>query len=125
MNRYREGQKVRIDYAKGGAIEGEVQIRSGVYYLITDGSIYSALGNAEATSERIITILSEPRPDEPQGLGAVVEAGSPLDGKRYHYVKSPRRSGAWWRAGGANDDGFNSPWDSLIDPVVLSEGWKP
>ena len=73
-----------------------------------------------------LEILLEPRPDEPTGLGAVVEAASterPDVREKWVRARCERHQ---WRP----EKGYASlnldlyvPWEDLIDPVVLSEGW--
>lgn len=124
MIRYREGQKVRIDYTAGGAIEGTVQRQSGLYFLVVNGETASTLGMAESTDGRTITVLSEPRPDEPTGLGAVVQDG------RWKYVRVYSRevlAPYVWRVEdpeAAMGKSFYR-WGDLNSPMVLSEGWTP
>jgi hypothetical protein len=72
---------------------------------------------------RTVIILSEPRPEEPTGLGAVVEADS-------ESVPTPRRVWTritrWWTGDNLWHDGaYLVKWSDLIDPVVLHEGWTP
>ena len=118
MTEYKVGQRVRVEvegivsWAKSHHPDVQVKPING-----GDPLLFEMDGSAE------ITVLSEPRPDEPKGLGAVVEAGSPYDGQRYPYVRTPGRVGGddrWYRA-----TGMCSMWESLIDPVVLREGWTP
>jgi hypothetical protein len=69
-----------------------------------------------------VTVLSEPRPEEPTGLGAVVEADSEsVPTPRRVWTRIPRETGdnLW------HDGAYLVKWSDLIDPVVLHEGWTP
>ena len=76
---------------------------------------------------RTVTVLAEPRPDEPQRIAAVVradhEARSGLTRHTAEIVrfKRERKIHAWWCV----DCFAVCGWDDLIDPVILSPGWTP
>jgi hypothetical protein len=117
MSKYREGQTVRIVWPNGTLIEGvlngfvTVTIPPTGFHVYVEDGTYTRDG-------RVITILSEPRPDEPTGLGAVVKA--------YEYPGSPLRTWVltdWDRPWTCK--GRSSHWSNLIDPVVMDEGWTP
>lgn len=108
----RPGQRVRWSQVIEAEIESLGVTRPGVYI---KGAFYTL--EADGVT---IEVLAEPRIPEPKGLGAVVEAATEDDGKRFPFILnegvvrtcnwlSPRRG--WAR------------WDDLIDPVLLSEGW--
>jgi hypothetical protein len=114
---------VRIEFPNGTAVEGYV-MRDLCYVEFGFGRALDMIG-AEMDPEPIrpvITVLAEPRPEEPTGLGAVVEAA---------YADHPRQK--WVNNRGDADGPRNRwtsipywgflDWDCLVDPVVLSEGW--
>lgn len=63
------------------------------------------------------------RPDEPKGLGAVVEAGSNrfVYGVRKLFVHAGRGRWVYEQARYADDD-VDASWDQLTEPSVISEG---
>lgn len=121
MIAYRAGQRVRIE------LDGEVlEVFDGFALKVradVDGCSWYFKAPARGTT---VTVLSDPRPDEPPGLGAVVEAGTSTGGDRRQWVRIPDTIDAFdarrtWIASGMNP----REWADLIDPVVLSEGWTP
>ena len=131
MTEYRKGQRVRVEWPNGSAVEGPVVMEPAGGPWVTYGARGrmaciepSALKAAGAT----VTVLAEPRPEEPTGLGAVVEAGGikHLNGGGFwialHEIwialheDAREPQGAWITRRG---------WADLIDPVVLHEGWQP
>jgi hypothetical protein len=69
----------------------------------------------DALHATLRSLITPPKPDEPQGLGAVVEHyGS-------NYVRVTNRKRPW----ADEADGNYVAWDELDGPVrVLSEGWR-
>ena len=57
-----------------------------------------------------------PKPEEPTGLGAVVE-----DDEGSKWVRVESRTGWWWR----NSDGGTRRWDDIDAVRVLGEGVQP
>lgn len=123
MTAYRAGQRVRAEWPDGSAVEGVCEWRPGNDLVIPVGDIVVGLG-ALLAKDCTITILAGPRPEEPTGLGAVVEAA---------YADHPRQK---WISNRGDADGPRNrwtsipywgflDWDCLIDPVVLHEGWTP
>ena len=122
MSKYRAGQRVRIEWPDGHVLEGLVQLVNGHPF------VRAPLGLDKYWLDRdheapTVTTLSEPRPDEPTGLGAVVEAsalpilgGEPVSRRRWVLSE-----GWTWHAVRMEP----RKWTDLIDPVVLSEGWTP
>jgi hypothetical protein len=122
---YREGQRIRAEWPDGGAVEGVVEWRPANDLVIPVGDIVVGLG-ALLAKGCTVTVLSEPRPEEPTGLGAVVKAT--CDGYDGEWVRqsggadgSAGRARGWFWCGGGHHRG----WAELIDPVVLHEGWTP
>lgn len=77
----------------------------------------------DSTRPEIINLLAEPRPDEPTGLGAVVEAtfdsGTYRRERRDRWVRRPTAGDHVWIL---EDGAYAAPWEYLDDPKVLSEG---
>lgn len=123
MTEYRAGQKVRIE-GQSWAIEG-ILFTGPRERLFVDmpGDDYEWPIDEWDAGRATVTVLSEPRPEEPTGLGAVVEAaasgveGSPPD-VRATWL---RVHGDYWE----RDNGVGVAWRFLVDPVILSEGWTP
>jgi hypothetical protein len=123
VTKYREGQRVRIEWPNGSAVEGVVEFR------YDDPSI--AIGEVaptwwvvdtetrEVVDNRVVTILPA---REPLGLGAVVEA-SWRDRPRELFIRARRESYQWRPEKEYATTNLYVPWSDLIDPVVLSEGW--
>lgn len=107
---YKPGQRVRIEWPDGTTVEGV--LTSNVQVGRTAFMPYEV-----GHDGRNVTILSEPRPDEPTGLGAVVRASVE------RRVPEPWVREPW--GGWVSEDGSRRPWSALIDPVVLHEGWVP
>jgi hypothetical protein len=135
VTKYRAGQRVRIEWPTGAVLEGPITYIGGTQ---PENGCVLSIGNAVSVDvpgvdDRVVTVLSEPRPDEPQGLGAVVEArfitASFEDEDRKRYVRRPLNIGdagyaidQFW----VSEDGRTySSWRHLRGPVVLSEGWTP
>lgn len=120
MSKYRAGQRVRIEWKNGSVVEGVLERdRDGatLSVIVPRAGAERTMWQPDFEDGRVVTILSEPRPEEPTGLGAVVEA--------YEYPGSPLRR--WVRTEYENSPwvfpGHSSKWANLIDPVVLSQGW--
>lgn len=113
MTEYRAGQRVRIE-VEGVVLEA---MESGALRVTVDVDGESWYLRAPAHGVTV-TVLSEPRPEEPTGLGAVVEARVGVWGLR-RWLRN--FSGLWV----TDHPIMPVPWSDLIDPVVLSEGWKP
>lgn len=116
---FKVGQRVRVD-GSGRAIEGMIiseppPVRT--LWVDVESHVFP-MGRMQKVGT--ITILSQPRPEEPKGLGAVVEA---------HVAKNPDRRQFIRIVGDVNlwqaPSGWLFDWDELIDPVVLSEGYLP
>jgi hypothetical protein len=127
MSTYRAGQRVRIEWPNGDALEGTLAERpfDGLQATLT-GPTTRIWMPIDVVDGRTITILAEPRPEEPTGLGSVVEAACVHDEDfRRTWV---RLDEVWVSAGWVGPppakDGADD-WDSLIDPVVLHAGWEP
>ena len=113
MTEYKVGQRVRIEWPDGTLVEGV--LNSNMQVGRTTFMPYEA-----GCDGRTVTILAEPRPEEPQGLGAVVEAAY-QDHGRQQWVsvrgkgeeKSRWVSIPYW--------GFIG-WDNLSDPVIEAYG---
>ena len=123
----RPGQRVRL------TIEGTVERTPlGSLSITTCSDFYLILAYGEGDGQTIarwitesghrIEVLAEPRPDEPTGLGAVVEAAG-LRWVRVETRPDLGRLGYWWTPNAA----INSErWDGIPDPItVLSPGWEP
>jgi hypothetical protein len=122
MNKYREGQLVEITWPNGTSIKGVLSKHLAVQCPPTGYSFY--VKDDDYTRDgRTIVILSEPRPEEPNGLGAVVEAASrTYPRERRIYLRdnmSFNRKTVWRSKMGTTS------WDDLHDPVVLCSGWSP
>ncbi len=79
----------------------------------------SLLGPAvETTQDALRSLITPPRPPEPQGLGAVVETA---DGERYVRDKTTTTVAHWKRASGG-EGGSRHRYDTLPVVRVLSEG---
>ena len=117
MTTYRAGQRVRIEWpSDGSAVEGVLD--SNLKLAISKLGGYWIYVTSARAAEGTVTVLSEPRPDEPTGLGAVVEASIADWGTR-RWIRT--FDGNW-----ATDAPICTVrWSDLIDPVVLSEGWTP
>ena len=129
MSEYKAGQRVRIEWPNGSAVEGVLTTpRYGgspsVAVPRAGGETTLWQPGAQVADNRVVTILSEPRPDEPTGLGAVVEA-SWRDRGRELFVRARRDRYQWRPEKEYSTTNLYVPWDDLIDPVVLSEGWTP
>ena len=130
MTTYRAGQRVRIEWPEpddGFVMEGRLVLRS-MKPGVADESLALDAPDAYYWLSTVpgnctVTILSEPRPDEPTGLGAVVRAE--CDGYLGLWVRQrgaevARNHGWFWCSGD-----HHRAWDELINPVVMSEGWTP
>lgn len=133
MTTYRAGQRVRIEWPDDdAAMEGRLIARSFTGLVREQLSLampdaYYALENLPG--DCTVTVMSEPRPDEPTGLGAVVEASAAdvAVGARLTWVRARTERNEWRPSTEVycDNSGFYRAWASLIDPVVLSEGWTP
>ena len=118
MTTYRAGQRVRIE-GRSWAIEG-ILFTGPQERLFVDqpGDDYGwpidewTRWRANVT----VAVLSEPRPDEPTGLGAVVEASLSGFGGRSLWLRT--FDGHW------ACDQWITPveWYELVDPVIKSDG---
>jgi hypothetical protein len=122
---YRAGQRVRVE------IDGEVlEVFDGYALKVradVDGDAWYFKAPALGCT---VTILSEPRPGEPQGLGAVVQASLADKGKSWLFVRvySDDDSGDYkWKVVDPSAVLGRSffKWDRFIDPVIKAEGWTP
>lgn len=123
--KYRVGQRVRIEWPDGTLVEGLLSSSpSGKPILYTP--VWSQCFDPSISGDgRTVTILSEPRPEEPKGLGAVVRArariGADPPGRVWIRIAKGGERSVCWRS-----PDFLGPvwatWDNMIDPVVLSEG---
>ena len=128
MTAYRVGQRVRVTWPNGTAVEGTlapkfdaglavlVPAQNGTEWPVWIGDSNGADLIAEDYAE--VTILSEPRPEEPTGLGAVVEASI---GRLVRTESCRVGDDRVWVD--SNADAYL--WIELVDPVVLHEGWTP
>jgi len=68
------------------------------------------------------SLITPPKPEEPTGLGAVVE-----DAEGYFWIRSATSGGDPWRAEGARAPGGRSfhTWSDIVAVKVLSEGVTP
>jgi hypothetical protein len=118
MSEYRVGQKVFIEWPDGSSVTGTVGELGGRLFVNFSGNAKRNVDLEWAKEEgATVTILAEPRPDEPTGLGAVVETYGALTDEREKWVLMDKGR---WRG---QRSGFYRDWVGLIDPVVLSEGW--
>lgn len=120
---YKVGQRVHVVCDDGTEMIGFVNsvTRAGAHISVL--SLGRTLWVSTTASGHTITILSEPRPDEPQGLGAVVEAEYKDYGRQeWVSVRGKGESRNRWVC--IPYWGFID-WDMLTDPVVLSEGMLP
>lgn len=115
MSEYKSGQRIRIQ------VEGLIRAVTGPWIDVQpDSGGEPWRFKPDAGSQ--ITVLSEPGPIEPTGLGAVVEAG--LSHKwgmpdRYKFVRHGYGRDQWCRVGG-----LYHCWEELTDPVILSDGME-
>lgn len=122
MSKYKVGQRVRVEYANGTVLEGVLAPgRSGGRFSISVGWT-NPVPVPIASEASAITILAEPRPEEPKGLGAVVEAGinhnyGPTDPYREIWVRTKYD---WVQCNGT----LRANWVDLADPIVKHEGWS-
>jgi hypothetical protein len=111
VTEYRAGQRVRIEWLDGigtTAIEGPLVVGDMAALRVEygpDGRDWFYVGSSWWESAATVTILSEPRPEEPTGLGAVVEAewangGGVSPPTKDHWVRLPNPDGGrWWHDG--------------------------
>lgn len=140
-NRFKAGQKVRAEWHNGsGAIEGML-VEDSTYAggLVLRMHPWRSGGSQHICPMSIagllelgtVTVLAEPRPEEPTGLGAVVRArfGDSFDeGLRERMGRTVwvRRVGqkksqpAWV----THDGNYYSEWDRLTDIEILQQGWS-
>ena len=137
MTEYRAGQRVRIEWPDGSAVEGIVKVGCGfaggdptpcLDVPRSTMRIFLSYSGTKTMDGGNVTVLSEPRPEEPTGLGAVVEAlfHSPemLGEARQVWVRRVIRDDAHLPQQWVSEDGhMYAPWNYLEDPVVLREGW--
>jgi len=121
MSEYKVGQRVRIEWPDGSAVEGVVQVQRTGPAISVGAAQFPTWYDLEwvGGDGRTVTILSEPRPDEPTGLGAVVRAT--VNGHRI--VCNRDHNGVWWPH---RDMGLGEwrtpPWSAMGDPEILFEG---
>jgi len=127
---YRVGQRVRIEWPEGSAVEGSLTACG-----CCDGCdepilVIAHVGKADHhfwadptidDDGRTVTVLAEPRPDEPTGLGAVVEASS-RNADRRRWVRLEDERDPWYWADSLGWECVS--WNRLVDPVILSQGWS-
>lgn len=119
MSEYEVGQRVRMEWPDGSAVEGTVCMPNrGIpdrLYVCIDGAYF------RLNDRKRITVLSEPPVDEPTGLGAVVEAGqASTKWNRIGRVLWVKIEGGWWVN---RTNNLTVRWALLSDPVVKHEGW--
>jgi hypothetical protein len=121
MSKFREGQTVRITWPNGTIIEGVLN-RSLYVDCPPSGYAFYVEEGAYTRDGRTVVVLSEPRPDEPTGWGAIVEAASKsFPNKRRVYLRDNMSyTKIYWRSTLGT-----TPWSELVDPVVLCSGWTP
>lgn len=123
MIEYQAGQRVRIEFPASDALPGKVTVegvleiegatgKPVLYVPGTGGYIMPELDG----QDRIVTVLAEPRPEEPRNLGAVVIAGFEEQCERRVFVHVG--AATWYGVG----IGLVS-WPLLTDPVIEHEGW--
>lgn len=93
MTEYRVGQRVRVEEVFEGVVTG---VERGYIYI--DGFARKTSATS-AYVTRTITVLSEPKPDEPTGRGAVVR-----DGEGSEWSLAERGEARPWRR-------LGTPWD--------------
>ena len=129
---FRVGQVVRATVpGTSFAVEGKVIRRDAhtdvllLEYGVTRSSLWPPRERRDL-AEWTFTVLSEPRPEEPTGLGAAVEEA--FEGgatTRWVHV-----GGGVWREESEDDDALHCRWKHIGARIgtslrVLSEGWKP
>jgi hypothetical protein len=67
------------------------------------------------------SLVTDPKPDEPQGLGAVVKARA---GNGSIVECLTRVSSDGLRASWVDEDGGHHKWSELLDVEVIREGWS-
>ena len=118
MSEYKVGQRVRIEWPDGDAVEGTITHRPYEEHphILLTGPTSATRWRVDDTDGRTVTILSEP---EPTGLGAVVRAT--VNGHRI--VCNRDHNGVWWPH---RDMGLGEwrtpPWSAMGDPEILFEG---
>lgn len=117
MTEYRVGQRVRVVDVQEGPV---TRVERGFIYV--DGVPRVTDGSHDPKMTRTITILSEPIPDEPKGIGAVV-----VDIRGGLWVRTYRGDRKPWRevlpGTYDEDDACRRPWEHIDTPQrVLSEG---
>ena len=114
MTTYRVGQRVRIEWPDGTAVEGYLQ-KDACVVKYANRHYYSDIVVAERDGATI-TVLAEP---EPQGMGAIVEAQLNANGPRRRWMRD--FDGTWTEEFTATP----AKWAHLTNQVILAEGWTP
>lgn len=116
--KFRAGQRVRVT-AEGTLVEDGYR-QGGLDLDIGNGSINGFSGVSSLLRYLdgfTIEVLAEPRPAEPQGLGAVVQDGN---GALWVRVLQGADVTVPWRS----HDHYYVTWSEIPDPItVLSDGW--
>ena len=126
MIEFRAGQRIRLE--NEGTLKDALTSSSKGLAIHWDGADGEGPLLAYENGQRVawaqqatITVLAEPRPEEPTGLGAVVEAGyEGVGDRRYMWVHIGY--GQWVDKGTGGDLGVASRWDELLDPNVIHVG---
>lgn len=119
MTEYRAGQRVRIEWPDGAAIEDVLVARGREWPRYWTRRWHHAVDDHDG---RTVTILAEPRPEEPTKPGAVVLAT--VHNERC--VCNRDADGLWWPQRHARlGEWRNPPWEQMCDPEVIYEGWTP
>lgn len=69
--------------------------------------------------DAVLYLLSRKAPEEPKGLGAVVEAHTVTNETRRLFVRDGTPQEPWYCSGWV----VSLEWDRLVNPEVKSEGW--
>lgn len=111
-----EGQRLRV-----GQTARVVDVREGLVTDVSDDGLFHLAGHGWmpttlSVATRTITILSSPKPDEPKGLGAVVEDASGM-----LWVLAEPGERAPWRWLGLEGSGWRD-WVDIDAVEVLFPG---
>jgi hypothetical protein len=125
MSKYKVGQRVHLEWPDGTIVEGVLTSEMKV-------GRTTFMPYAVGSDDRIVTVLEEPpRLEAPTGIGAVAEANC------IHWMYANRKgrrawifNGTMWIPEGAPFNGNGDwvwavEWESLVDPVIISDGWSP
>ena len=119
MTEYRAGQRVRIEWPNGDAVEGILTPRTtGAGYRLTARGGGEFWPEDTRVDDRTVTILAGPRPEEPMRLGAVATASN-VSGRLVRIEPVAAGDAYVW----VDRDACCHSWESLRDPVVLHYGW--